>query len=83
MALSQRNTSGLFARRTVEFSGSIESGARDGAFIVRNCGPTHPRIRALDAAVDGPSEFLSDDKFPSSPPGSGAGGLGLTFCERN
>lgn len=55
----------------------------DGAFIiVRNCGPINSLVPAFEAAVDGPYKFLNDGKFLSSAPGSGAGGVSITFYER-
>lgn len=55
----------------------------DGAFIiVRNCGPINALVPAFEAAVDGPYKFLNDGKFLSSAPGSGAGGVSITFYER-
>ena len=55
----------------------------DGAFIiVRNCGPIDHLVPAFEAAVDGPYQFLDDGKFSSSAPGSGAGGVSITFYER-
>jgi len=54
----------------------------DGSFIiVRNCGPINSLVPAFEAAVDGPYEFLNDGKFLSSAPGSGAGGVSITFYE--
>jgi hypothetical protein len=55
----------------------------DGSFIiVRNCGPIDGLVPAFEAAVDGPYKFLNDGKFLSSSPGSGAGGVSITFYER-
>ncbi len=55
----------------------------DGSFIiVRNCGPINSLVPAFEAAVDGPYKFLNDGKFLSSAPGSGAGGVSITFYER-
>jgi hypothetical protein len=56
----------------------------DGSFIiVRNCGPINNLVPAFEAAVDGPYKFLNDGKFLSSTPGSGSGGVSITFYERN
>jgi hypothetical protein len=56
----------------------------DGSFIiVRNCGPIDALVPAFEAAVDGPYKFLNDGKFLSSSPGSAAGGVSITFYERN
>ncbi|MET0793056.1 MAG: DUF3237 family protein [Polyangiaceae bacterium] len=55
----------------------------DGSFIiVRNCGPINSLVPAFEAAVDGPYKFLNDGKFLSSAPGSGSGGVSITFYER-
>ena len=55
----------------------------DGAFIiVRNCGPGNALVPAFEAAADGPYKFLNDGKFLSSAPGSGSGGVSITFYER-
>jgi len=55
----------------------------DGSFIiVRNCGPINALVPAFEAAADGPYKFLNDGKFVSSAPGSGAGGVSITFYER-
>jgi len=55
----------------------------DGAFIiVRNCGPINSLVPAFEAAIDGPYKFLNDGKFLSSAPGSGSGGVSITFYER-
>jgi len=55
----------------------------DGSFIiVRNCGPINTLVPAFEAAADGPYKFLNDGKFLSSAPGSGAGGVSITFYER-
>jgi len=55
----------------------------DGAFIiVRNCGPINALVPAFEAATDGPYKFLNEGKFLSSAPGSGAGGVSITFYER-
>jgi len=55
----------------------------DGAFIiVRNCGPINSLVPAFEAAADGPYKFLNEGKFLSSAPGSGAGGVSITFYER-
>ena len=55
----------------------------DGSFIiVRNCGPLNALVPAFEAAADGPYQFLNDGKFLSSAPGSGSGGVSITFYER-
>jgi len=55
----------------------------DGEFIiVRNCGPINTLVPAFEARAAGPYAFLNDGKFLSSSPGSGAGGVSITFYER-
>jgi hypothetical protein len=54
----------------------------DGFIIVRNCGPINSLVPAFEAASDGPYAFLTTGKFLSSAPGSGAGGVSITFYER-
>ena len=55
----------------------------DGEFIiVRNCGPISGLVPAFEARAAGPYAFLNDGKFLSSSPGSGAGGVSITFYER-
>ena len=55
----------------------------DGNFIiVRNCGPMNGLTPVFEAATDGPYAFLTTGKFLSSAPGSGAGGVSITFYER-
>jgi hypothetical protein len=55
----------------------------DGEFIiVRNCGPMSGLVPVFEARSDGPYGFLTTGKFLSSPPGSGSGGVSITFYER-
>ena len=55
----------------------------DGNFIiVRNCGPMNGLTPVFEAASDGPYAFLTTGKFLSSAPGSGSGGVSITFYER-
>lgn len=55
----------------------------DGSFIiVRNCGPINGLTPVFETASDGPYKFLTTGKFLSSAPGSGAGGVSITFYER-
>ena len=56
----------------------------DGSFIiVRNCGPGNGLTPVFEAATDGPYKFLTTGKFLSSAPGSGSGGVSITFYQRN
>jgi len=65
----------LDARYTLESS--------DGYFIiVRNCGPMNGLTPVFETASDGPYAFLTTGKFLSSAPGSGSGGVSITFYER-
>jgi hypothetical protein len=50
--------------------------------IVRNCGPMDKLVPVFEAASDGPYAFLTTGKFLSSAPGSGSGGVSITFYER-
>jgi hypothetical protein len=55
----------------------------DGYFIiVRNCGPMSGLTPVFETASDGPYAFLTTGKFLSSAPGSGSGGVSITFYER-
>jgi hypothetical protein len=55
----------------------------DGYFIiVRNCGPMNGLTPVFEADSGGPYAFLTTGKFLSSPPGSGSGGVSITFYER-
>jgi hypothetical protein len=56
----------------------------NGEFIiVRNCGPINGLIPVFEARTDGSFAFLTTGKFLSSAPGGGAGGVSITFYERN
>jgi hypothetical protein len=50
--------------------------------LVRNCGPFGALIPQFEARADGPLAFLNANTFLSSDPGSGAGGVSLTFYQR-
>jgi hypothetical protein len=66
---------GLDARYTVE--------SNDGEFIIiRNCG-SGQLIPVFETRVDGPYDFLNENKYISSPPGIGGGGVSITFYEIN
>jgi hypothetical protein len=57
--------------------------SNDGDLIVvRNCGPFGGLIPLFEARADGPLAFLNENKFLSSDPGAGAGGVSITFYER-
>ncbi len=49
---------------------------------MRNCGPIGGLVPLFEARKDGPLNFLNTGKFLSSDPGSGAGGVSITFYER-
>jgi hypothetical protein len=54
----------------------------DGEFIiVRNCG-SGALVPVFEARVDGPYAFLNENKYLSSQPGMGSGGVTITFYER-
>jgi len=56
----------------------------DGEFlIVRNCGPFGALIPQFEAKASGKYAFLNSGKFISSDPGSGGGGVKITFYEAN
>ena len=50
--------------------------------VVRNCGPFGALIPRFEARADGPYAFLNENKFVSSDPGAGSGGVSITFYER-
>jgi hypothetical protein len=50
--------------------------------VVRNCGPFGALIPLFETRADGPYAFLNENKFLSSDPGTGAGGVSITFYER-
>ena len=55
----------------------------NGEFIiVRNCGPMNGLTPVFEARTDGSYAFLTTGKFLSSAPGSGSGGVSITFYER-
>jgi hypothetical protein len=55
----------------------------DGEYIlVRNCGPFGAMVPRFEARANGPYAYLNEDKYLSSDPGVGAGGVSLTFYER-
>jgi len=67
--------SGLDARYTLKTD--------DGELIiVRNCGSFGALIPVFEARADGPYSFLNENKYLSSDPGMGGGGVSITFYER-
>jgi hypothetical protein len=50
--------------------------------IVRNCGPIGALVPLFETRADGPYAFLNANTFVSSDPGSGSGGVSITFYER-
>ncbi|HXU61075.1 MAG TPA: DUF3237 family protein, partial [Polyangia bacterium] len=50
--------------------------------IVRNCGPIGALVPLFETRADGPYAFLNANNFVSSDPGSGSGGVSITFYER-
>jgi hypothetical protein len=55
----------------------------DEFIVVRNCGPFGALIPTFEARAAGPYAFLNDGNYVSSDPGSAAGGVSITFYERN
>jgi hypothetical protein len=54
----------------------------DGEFIiVRNCG-AGALIPVFEARVEGPYNYLNENKYLSSAPGVGSGGVSITFYEK-
>jgi Protein of unknown function (DUF3237) len=54
----------------------------DGEYIIiRNCG-SNGLIPVFEARTDGPYAFLNENKYLSSPPGVGSGGVTITFYEK-
>ena len=49
--------------------------------IVRNCGPFGALVPLFEATDDGPFAFLNENRFLSSDPGVGGGGVSITFYE--
>ncbi len=50
--------------------------------IVRNCGPLGALVPLFETRADGPYAFLDSNTYVSSDPGSGSGGVSITFYER-
>jgi hypothetical protein len=50
--------------------------------LVRNCGPIGALVPLFETRADGPYAFLNANTFVSSDPGSAAGGVGITFYQR-
>jgi Protein of unknown function (DUF3237) len=50
--------------------------------IVRNCGPLGSLVPWFEARAAGPYAFLNANDFVSSDPGSGSGGVSITFYQR-
>ena len=50
--------------------------------IVRNCGPIGALVPWFETSAAGPYAFLNANTFVSSDPGSGSGGVSITFYQR-
>jgi len=50
--------------------------------IVRNCGPIGSLVPWFETRADGQYAFLNANTFVSSDPGSGSGGVSITFYQR-
>lgn len=55
----------------------------DEYILIRNCGPFGAMVPLFETRADGPYAFLNTGRFLSSDPGSAAGGVSITFYERN
>jgi hypothetical protein len=57
--------------------------SNDGEYvIVRNCGPFGALIPQFEARKGGTYAYLNENKYLSSDPGTGGGGVSITFYER-
>jgi hypothetical protein len=57
--------------------------SNEGEYVlVRNCGPFGAMVPQFEARKDGPYAFLNENKYLSSDPGVGGGGVSITFYER-
>ncbi len=57
--------------------------SNDGEFVVvRNCGPMGALVPLFETRADGPYAFLNTNTYLSSDPGSAAGGVSITFYQR-
>jgi hypothetical protein len=57
--------------------------SKDGEFVVvRNCGPFGALVPWFETRADGPYAFLNTQAYVSSDPGSGSGGVSITFYDR-
>jgi hypothetical protein len=59
------------------------SGADGELILVRNCGAFGALVPLFEARSEGPYAFLNQNQYLSSDPGSAAGGVSITFYERN
>ncbi|MFL5306331.1 MAG: DUF3237 domain-containing protein, partial [Polyangia bacterium] len=67
-------TTKLDARYVISAAGEI--------ILVHNCGPLGALVPQFETRADGPYAFLNANTFVSSDPGSAAGGVGITFYQR-
>ena len=57
--------------------------SNDGVLVVvRNCGPFGALVPLFETKADGAYAFLNANTFVSSDPGTGSGGVSITFYER-
>lgn len=55
----------------------------DGKYIlVRNCGPFGAMVPRFEVRANGPHAYLNQNRYLSSDPGIGAGGVSITFYEQ-
>jgi hypothetical protein len=71
-----------------QLSGTMDSRhtllTSDGELIiVRNCGIISSLTPTFEARADGPYGFLNENKFVSSSPGAGSGGVSVTIYEKS
>ena len=51
--------------------------------IVRNCGPFGALVPRFETKINSTYSYLNEDRYLSSDPGVGGGGVSITFYERN
>jgi hypothetical protein len=57
--------------------------SNDGEYVlVRNCGPFGALVPQFETRKNGPYAFLNENRYLSSDPGVGGGGVSITFYER-
>ena len=65
---------------TTKLDARYSLASNDGEFVVvRNCGPLGSLVPQFETRADGPYAFLNSNTYLSSDPGSGSGGVSITF----